>query len=150
MTLSQQTEDTVLYRYKPPAIQCDIDGTIAEHHRSPYEYDRLHTDTLIVPIADILHEYCKLGYRIILLSGRPNSHAYDTIAWLSENGVSYDELWMRQAADNRRDDIIKEELYREHVEPFYDIQFVLDDRNRVVNMWRRIGLTCLQVAPGDF
>ena len=27
---------------------------------------------------------------------------------------------------------------------------VLDDRNQVVKMWRENGLTCLQVAEGDF
>jgi hypothetical protein len=27
---------------------------------------------------------------------------------------------------------------------------VLDDRDQVVTMWRGLGLTCLQVAPGDF
>ena len=32
----------------------------------------------------------------------------------------------------------------------YNVKFVLDDRNRVVEMWRSLGLTCLQVADGDF
>jgi hypothetical protein len=27
---------------------------------------------------------------------------------------------------------------------------VLDDRNRVVRMWRGLGLLCCQVAPGAF
>ena len=27
---------------------------------------------------------------------------------------------------------------------------VFDDRDRVVNMWRRNGVVCAQVAPGDF
>ena len=31
-----------------------------------------------------------------------------------------------------------------------DIAFVLDDRKKVVDMWREEGLVCLQVAPGDF
>jgi hypothetical protein len=26
----------------------------------------------------------------------------------------------------------------------------LDDRNSVVKLWRDLGLTCLQVAEGDF
>jgi hypothetical protein len=32
----------------------------------------------------------------------------------------------------------------------FDVQFVLDDRDQVVEMWRAMGLTCLQVAPGNF
>ena len=57
---------------------------------------------------------------------------------------------MRKTGDNRKDSIIKEEIYRNLIEPNYNIEFVLDDRNQVVDMWRRIGLTCLQVADGNF
>ena len=32
----------------------------------------------------------------------------------------------------------------------YDVEFVLDDRDRVVKMWRDRGLKVLQVAEGDF
>ena len=31
-----------------------------------------------------------------------------------------------------------------------DVFLVVDDRQKVVNMWRDLGLTCVQVAPGDF
>jgi len=34
--------------------------------------------------------------------------------------------------------------------PKYHVEFVLDDRNQVVNFWRYLGLTCFQVAEGDF
>jgi len=30
------------------------------------------------------------------------------------------------------------------------VKFVVEDRKRVVEMWRREGYTCLQVAPGNF
>jgi len=52
--------------------------------------------------------------------------------------------------DYRDDRIIKEEIYREKIAPVYNALFVLDDRDRVVAMWRDLGLTCLQVANGDF
>jgi hypothetical protein len=41
-------------------------------------------------------------------------------------------------------------LYEAHIEPHYDVQFVLEDLNQAVEMWRSLGLVCLQVAPGDF
>ena len=31
-----------------------------------------------------------------------------------------------------------------------DIVCVFDDRDKVVDMWRKNGLTCMQVAPGNF
>lgn len=30
------------------------------------------------------------------------------------------------------------------------VEIVFDDRNSVVKMWRLLGLTCFQVAEGDF
>ena len=31
-----------------------------------------------------------------------------------------------------------------------DVYLVVDDRQKVVDMWRNLGLTVFQVAPGDF
>lgn len=46
---------------------------------------------------------------------------------------------------------MKRELYETFVEGKYNVRLVLDDRNQVVDMWRdELGLTCFQVAPGDF
>jgi hypothetical protein len=57
---------------------------------------------------------------------------------------------MRKYGDFRQDSIVKREIYERFIAPDYDILCVLDDRNSVVSMWREIGLTCLQVAEGDF
>jgi hypothetical protein len=57
---------------------------------------------------------------------------------------------MRRSGDNRCDSIVKEEIYREHIEGKYNVLAVFDDRDRVVDMWRRLGLLCLQVYYGDF
>jgi hypothetical protein len=57
---------------------------------------------------------------------------------------------MRAEGDTRKDSIIKEEIYRAEIENKYNVLFVLDDRNQVVELWRRLGLTCLQVAEGNF
>jgi hypothetical protein len=57
---------------------------------------------------------------------------------------------MRARGDGRPDEIVKKELYRKRVAPRWKVTAVLDDRDKVVRMWRRIGLTVLQVAEGDF
>ncbi len=73
-----------------------------------------------------------------------------TTHWLELHGIPFNELLMRADNDYRSDEIIKEELYFNSINPRFDVVGVLDDRDRVVQMWRRIGLACLQVAPGDF
>ena len=60
-------------------------------------------------------------------------------------------LTMRAANDYRKDDEVKYDMYDYGVKDRYKVHYVLDDRNQVVDMWRnKCGLTCFQVAPGDF
>lgn len=134
----------------PTAILCDIDGTLAHGigiTRKPYEWDKVGTDTLDSVIADLLGN---TRHTVILMSGRDGSCQAETIKWLSDNHVRYDYLYMREAGDNRKDSIVKEEMYREHIEGKWNIEFVLDDRNQVVQMWRDLGLKVFQVADGNF
>ena len=136
---------------KPKAIICDIDGTLAEMTgRSPYDYTRVKEDILKQPIAEIIEKFQNDGYKIILLSGREDSCRDDTIEWLADNSVDFDHLFMRKTKDGREDSIIKKELFEAHVEKEFQVLFVLDDRNRVVDLWRSLGMTCLQVQEGDF
>ena len=58
---------------------------------------------------------------------------------------------MRETQDNRKDSIVKHEIYTTCIKDRWDVLFVLDDRNQVVDMWRNtLNLPCLQVAEGDF
>lgn len=134
----------------PTAIICDIDGTLAHGinvTRKPYEWDKVDTDTLDPVIADLIGN---TKHKVILMSGRDGSCWAKTVKWLAENHVNYDYLFMRAEGDTRKDSIVKEELYIEHIEGKYNVEFVLDDRNQVVEMWRQLGLKCFQVAEGNF
>jgi hypothetical protein len=55
-----------------------------------------------------------------------------------------------RAADMRKDSVVKQELFERFVRDKYNISFILDDRQQVVDMWRGLGLTVFQVAEGDF
>jgi hypothetical protein len=57
---------------------------------------------------------------------------------------------MHAAADMRKDSVVKQELFERFVRDKYNISFILDDRQQVVDMWRGLGLTVFQVAEGDF
>ena len=58
---------------------------------------------------------------------------------------------MRPQNDNRKDALIKRELFEQHILGQYYVELVVDDRQQVVDMWRRtLGLTCVQVDYGDF
>jgi hypothetical protein len=131
----------------------DIDGTIAHHgsERGHFEYDKVGGDQ---PIEQITYLVTILWdhFDVVFLSGREDSCRQVTIDWIQWHvfGADYTvELHMRPTGDYRRDDVIKEELYKEFILP-RKVAYVLEDRNRNVAMWRSLGLTCLQVADGDF
>lgn len=135
-------------------IIVDIDGTLAHNKtgRGFYEWDRVGEDTLDRSIADMVNVYESMGYRIIIVSGRSDECREQTENWLHENDVLYHELHMRpQDKLYVKDSIIKREIYEEHVKGKYNVNFVLDDRDQVVDMWRKeLGIKCLQVNYGDF
>lgn len=85
------------------------------------------------------------------MTGRGAEHLGVTMDWLEAHAIPYDAIYTRPAGDSRRDDIVKHELFWEYVaSPDLLVAGVLDDRNQVVDMWRGVGLTCLQVNYGDF
>jgi predicted kinase len=135
----------------PPAVLCDIDGTLALNvSRGPYDFERCGEDSLNDAVADTVALYAAAGHRIVLLSGRGEEYRPQTEAWLAAHGVRFDELWMRPAGDQRRDDVVKLELFDAHVRHRFAVRFSLDDRDRVVALWRKLGLPTFQVNYGDF
>lgn len=141
------------------AIIVDIDGTLAHNTggRSPYDYTRVGEDTpddFIIRLVNIFYDN-NLA-EVFVVSGRDDTCFSDTYAWLKGNHVRFDTLLMRpaDAKDDRGnklpDYIVKYNLFNEHIRGKYNVRYVLDDRQQVVDMWRKLGLKCLQVAPGDF
>jgi len=132
----------------PRAIIVDIDGTLAKmNDRSPYDWHKVGEDSCNLIVEDIIHKY---DGEVILMSGR-DGVCYDlTEDWLGKHGIGYHKLFMRPEGNIEKDSIIKRRMFDENIRGKYYIDFVLDDRNQVVDMWRGMGLTCLQVAEGDF
>ena len=138
---------------QPWAIIVDIDGTVAlKGTRDPYDESRVSEDQPNPPVVDLVWDQYRDGYEILFCSGRSDNCRKETLDWLRETFdlPSDPKLFMRKAGDTRKDSIVKYELFNENIRDNYRVKYVLDDRNQVVEMWRALGLTCLQVAPGDF
>ena len=143
------------------AVIFDIDGTLAncEHRRHFVEgknkdfdafYDAMEGDT----IKPEIHGLCNLHYlndwHVIICTGRPEKYRKITEKWLKDKGVFYKELMMRP--DNRRfdPDFEVKKTMLDNIRKDREVLMAFDDRNQVVEMWRNNGVTCLQVAEGDF
>jgi predicted kinase len=136
----------------PKAIICDLDGTLAlMNGRNPFDASKCDEDELNIPVANVLKNYKKLGYKILLVSGREDRYKEPTLRFLEKHEIGYDDLIMRKTQDSRKDSIIKTEIYNEFIKENYFVEFVLDDRNQVVDTWRNdLKLPCFQVYYGDF
>lgn len=143
------------YEPKPGAIKAvlvDIDGTVAlMGDRSPYDETCVDRDQPNAPVIDVACAMRAAGHRIVFLSGRTAGCRVATTAWLTRHiGGQYDGPFMRSVGDTRKDSIVKAELFDQHIRDTYDVTCVLDDRKQVVDAWRAMGLTVLQVAEGNF
>ena len=95
--------------------------------------------------------YVQAEFTIILCTGRREDNRSDTVQWLNNFNIDFDHLFMRSTNDRRPDYIVKHEIYKTFIEPNYlPVVAVYEDRTQVVEMWRDLGLTCLQVQKGDY
>jgi hypothetical protein len=117
------------------------------------------------PVIDVLEKLAKgsddvgfgaePGAEIWIFSGRSSTVHFETGAWLKEH-ISASclrdiRLTMRPAGDFTPDDVLKRSWYDAmSAEDKARLVATFDDRDRVVKMWRDAGVTCFQVAPGDF
>jgi hypothetical protein len=151
------------------AIICDLDGCLSlfnvrhkdgtievrcpgAHIRDPYNCHNCDKDTVNKSVATVVDAMFRDGFSILFCSGREDIYRNQTEIFLKDNLPSIEyKLFMRKEHDQRKDSIVKEEIFNEHIRPNYNCLYVLDDRSSVVKMWREtLGLTCFQVAPGDF
>ena len=117
----------------------DIDWTLAfmDWERSPYDYKKVHLDRpneFLIYIMDKLRK----DNDIIICSWRMDDCKAETIEWLKSHDIKYDKLYMRKEWDTRKDSIIKKEIYENEIKDKYNVIWVFDDRNQVVDMWRLV------------
>ena len=102
----------------------------------------------IVNLCNTLYSH----YEIMIVTGRPDSIRKETQEWLKINQVKYDGLTMRQEGNHKPDSEIKKDVLDSLIEVYGKdaIEFAIEDRQSVVDMWRENGIVCLQCAEGDF
>ncbi len=146
-----------------PLFIFDLDGTLAncEHRKHLIEdpspkwdefYLACDKDTpniAVVTIFNLLMQHCDIW----IFSGRSDIARHKTEVWLRENTPFFIgmTLVMREHGDSTPDDQLKKKWYNNMlIDDQKRLVAIFDDRDKVVTMWRSLGLTCLQVAPGNF
>lgn len=143
------------------AVIVDIDGTLSDptHRRQfvltrPKDFGRwnaaMHMDKPNMPVIEVVRLLSREN-KLLLVTGREESYRDITNKWLANVAdVWFHKMYMRADKDYRNDDIIKSEIYDQILVDGFKPWLAVDDRNRVVKMFRDRGLTVFQVADGDF
>lgn len=150
-----------------PLYIFDLDGTLADiTHRlhfiqkTPKDWDGFFAacwnDTPIFRVVQTMRHLMQSGADTWVWSGRDELAIDATRDWLTLHAtagfpVNSRALRLRPHGDHRDDAVLKKEwLYKMRPEDRARLVAVFEDRKRVVDMWREDGVTCYQVAPGDF
>jgi len=144
-------------------IIVDLDGTLSncDHRRHLARkgkwdefFKRCYEDSGQWPVihtVNALRQYLpREQYQIVIFSGRSDIVAERTEDWLDYFNVQYDELFMREEGDYTPDDILKKQMLDELLQEEDSVLMCIDDRQKVVDMWRSLNIMTFQVAPGDF
>lgn len=140
-----------------PCTVCKGDGWLWTGNKPDWKafFAACVDDTPLQTTIDVvtgLHQY--LLYlqgrgEVWIISGRSDEVRTETIEWLSQHEIPYNQLIMRPAGTYTPDDKLKRDWLHHHI-PKERVFCVFDDRDKVVEMWRSEGLICYQVAEGDF
>jgi len=144
----------------------DLDGTLADNsHRQHFvdgevkDWDAFFqacdkdTPTIWCSVMGSLWAH---KHDVMIWSGRSGIVRGKTESWLDKhvyhprNIVGKPQLRMRAEGDYTPDEQLKEQWLCELLVAGRTISAVFDDRKKVVDMWRKHGVPCAQVAPGDF
>lgn len=144
------------------AIIVDLDGTLCQsQHVAEFtatcgtvDWNAWAESTAFAPrnewCSEIVHAFADRGYLILFLTARSGTerHREITEEWLKNHGFGHlkYKLIMRDENDRRPDVVIKEELLRSSILPNYHVEFAIDDKRSVCNMWRNFDIPALHCA----
>lgn len=90
---------------------------------------------------------------VIMVSGRAaGDHPRDfhrfhrMMDWIAKHDLPIDRVFMRRGGDTRLDSIVKREIYDNYIVNKFDVQFCIDDRPQVIEVWKSVGLKVVQVT----
>jgi len=130
------------------ALAAKSDGKI--NWKTFFDPKNIQLDKPNVPVIEMAQMLKDQGYSVVIFSGRDSISRKETIEWLDKHLVPFDVLKMRPEGSFTPDDKLKQDWLDQLFPDKNDILCIFDDRDKVVKMWRENGISCFQVAPGNF
>jgi phosphoglycolate phosphatase-like HAD superfamily hydrolase len=150
---------------KQQTVIFDLDGTLALidkrralaakpngkiNWKTFFAPENISLDEPNLPVIASFKAMKAAGFRVGIFSGRDSISRQQTEDWLAQHGIQPDFLFMRMQGSFTPDDVLKKDWLDREMAAGHEIMCVFDDRDKVVKMWRENGISCFQVAPGNF
>ena len=136
-----------------PAILIDLDGTLAEvDHRTKdgkCDHTRIEDDEYNQAVREIIGKF-QDTHNIILFTARDSKWRDATKAWCWKKFIIFDKLLMKLPHHEGPNYLVKYQMYKEFIEGEYEVLFAIDDNNKVVEMFRDIGITTFQIRNTEY
>jgi FMN phosphatase YigB (HAD superfamily) len=150
-----------------PLVVFDLDGTLADiTHRLHFIenegqedyasfYKACVDDKPVDAVIQILVHMQAAGFKILIATCRSDEVEDETREWIEKhigkgNDLTYQLLMRPKEDDTTPDDVMKRQWVFDGKINHDTVLCVFEDRDKVVKMWRELGIPCFQVAPGDF
>lgn len=141
----------------PKAVIVDMDATLCFNTSGRPFYGKgcaegIENDVPNEAVCNLVRAMFADKYKIIIVTGREGIKeiAEATEKWLRDHEIVYDEIHFRGEFDRSRGDLCKKKIFERYVKDKYNVQFVIDDSQKCVDMYRELGLICLQPNDGTF
>ena len=144
-------------------IICDLDGTLfnIDHRLHFIEGEQKDWDGFFAAVeGDTPYYWCwqlliamrAQGHKVMFVTGRSESTRHETWKQLDRLKLGDCIMHMRPIGDHRPDHELKKLKFEQSIRHKKDVLFVLEDRARVVQMWREQTpkMIVLQCAAGEF
>lgn len=146
----------------------DLDGTLADiEHRKKFitgelgyvswknfnKPENVAKDKPKPEVIKVFQMYKNAGYKVLIFTGRVDISREITENWLEENNCVPDKLIMRPNGNHRPDTEMKTKWLNEEFPNDTwktEVEAAYEDRDKVVKMYRDMGIQCFQVEYGDF
>lgn len=144
----------------------DLDGTLCDcsqrvHLAQAGKWDDFHSliadDQPFKDVASFIDLISNLEFvSIIMLTGRNESYRNQTDRWMNKHSIVCDRLIMRPDKNFESDHVLKprmlcDEVFEGNFEKMKEeVIVVLEDRDKVVEAWRNLGIDCWQVRNGTY
>ena len=135
-------DDTLALNTHRYQISLDLHGNL--NWDTFYKFENVISDIPNIPMVDLVKNYKKDGYKIVIFTGRPEAIRDSTEYWLKKYEIPYDSLHMRSIEDHYISDVIlKRKMYETYIDD--EVFCAFDDTDSIIKLWVIMGIPVFKV-----